>query len=576
MYKVGFTTLAVVALLCMAAAMSAWGNRLTSSIHGYATPLKGMPPLTEDKSQPLTSQVVMVVVDGLRFDESLAMPYLNALRKQGAHARLILRPPSSTLTSWTALLTGARPEINGAPLLDPPNDGIRLMAVDSLFNAIARAGLTSGVAGSARLQRLIPADLLYTTYYASAEGEEVDAAVIDRSVMFLNEFRPNFLLVQLGQVDAAGKRYGAASAEYRDAAQRCDQHLGRLISHLDLGRSIVIVTSGHGQLNSGGHGGAEDVLLSTPFVMMGAGIVASDYRSMDQVDVAPTVAALLGTPTPSAAQGGARLDMLRMSKVQSAERQVALAAQRVRIANVYLYSIGRGSVSETAEGDVQVARSSLLVKNYESAAELASLAVRQIGQEMAQRRSARIWQERRERGIPLGIAALLALWLLWRRRGTRVLWSLLASVLSVAIYHLLYLYQGNSYSFSRFPSGDVAATLVPALQRAVVALAAGAALTAWQNWRERERSSFAVLRSACAFAGLQLGMIGLGVGVCTFWNGPRFSWYVPNLNVAIWQITLLLQLMLVAAVSAPLLAVLPIVQRLALAVSDRLTRTDRH
>jgi len=212
MRKVGFVTAIVLTMLTVALLAYLCITALVDSIYRYASPLKGTPPQTEDSSRPLTSQVVLLVVDGLRFDASLQMPYLETLRRQGAHAMLVARQATGSITSWTTLLSGARPEINGAPLFDPLYEGIQPISTDNLFAAVNRSGLTNGIAASRDWERLIPADLLYTQYFADGDDEAADRSIMDRCLMFLSEFRPNFMLVHLSQVNTVGLQYGAQRA----------------------------------------------------------------------------------------------------------------------------------------------------------------------------------------------------------------------------------------------------------------------------------------------------------------------------------------------------------------------------
>jgi hypothetical protein len=572
MRKAFLVILAIVVLFAVAAVAYAWVNALVNSIYGYRSPLKGSPPLTEDISRPLTSQVVLVLADGLRYDASLEMPYLDTLRKQGAHARLLSSPPSTTQPAWTTLISGAGSETNDTPLFDRDYEWIRPIVVDHLFGALARTGATAGITGFHWWEKLVPPDDLYTKYYVSTEGDAADRQIVDRATRFLEVFRPNFLLVHLRQIDVAGLEHGAASTEYQQAALRCDEYIRQLASNMNLKRSVLVVVSSHGHLGAGGHGGEEEITLTTPMVMVGENVRVGDYGVLAQTDLTPTMAALLGTPIPSAAQGRMRVDMLRMDRADQAEKLVALASQRVRIGNVYLGSIGRGGLSETAEGDMLVALSSLQVKNYDSASELASLAIQQADREMAQARNSRQWRERTQRGVPLAAAAFVPLWMLWHNRSKRTAWSMLAALLSAALYHALFLQQGNAYSFSRIPSGGLAATLGPSLEWAAIALAAGALIVTLMTWRQQERSIFAVVMQTYVYVALQLYFIGLLIGACTWWNGPLFTWYLPSFTVAYVHFVALMQAMLIAAMATVLPLVVVVVQRGLLAASDWRTR----
>ena len=97
--------------------------RFQSSFEQYKSPLEGTLPEAQPSS-PIVQQVVYVIVDGLRYDTSLDMPYLNYLREQGAYAVMHSKPPSYSQPSWTTLVTGAWPAINGSPpdSVTPPPD----------------------------------------------------------------------------------------------------------------------------------------------------------------------------------------------------------------------------------------------------------------------------------------------------------------------------------------------------------------------------------------------------------------------------------------------------------------------
>jgi hypothetical protein len=558
----------VLALAAVCAGALTWANTLVNSIYGYRSPLKGDPPLTDYVPRPLTSHVVLVLIDGLRFDTSLQMPFLNSLRKQGAQARMVMQPPSTTLPAWTMIISGAVPEINDAPLFDRDYEWIQPLAIDHLFAIINRAGATAGIAGFHWWEKLVSPDQLYTQYYVSAEGDAADREVVGHALKFLNEFEPSLLLVNLRQLELTGRHHGGVGDEYRRSALRCDAYIEQLASAMDLRHSVLIVLSSYGHLDAGGHGGDEPVTLNTPFVMVGENVRVADRDEISAVDVAPTIAALLGMPFPRATQGQIRTDMLRMDRVDEAEKLVSLASQRVHMGNVYLGSIGRGSVSETAEGDMLIAVSSLQVDNYDSAVKLAALAVEQSNQEMAAGRHSRIVAERGRRALPLGIAALAVIGVVWYTGSRRTAWSAVAALLSAGLYHILFLRQGNMYSFSRIPVGGLSAALEPSFQRAIAASAAGALLLVLKLWRERQRSIFDVVMRTYGFGALQILWIGLLLAACTWWNGYRFTWYLPDFDIAYLQLMALLQAMCVAALAIVLPVVVVPAQKLLLLLSD--------
>lgn len=76
-------------------------------------------------------------------------------------------------------------------------------------------------------------------------------------------------------------------------------------AHLLADRTIVIITADHGEVDAGGHGGADDALTLIPFIVYRKGYrQMPSYRDEYQIeDVAPTVATLLGIPVPRQSSG---------------------------------------------------------------------------------------------------------------------------------------------------------------------------------------------------------------------------------------------------------------------------------
>ena len=582
----------IIAVLVLAAVNSyLWANGLVLSMHGYRSPVRDAPPLTEDLTSPLTEQVVLVLVDGLRYDTSLQMPYLNSLRQHGAQAALVASPPSATQTAWVTLISGAGPEVNDMPLVERTAELLEPVAVDHLFASVRRAGLSAGVAGFQWWEKLVPPGSLDLKYYENAEDDAADIRVVDRAVVFIEQFRPSFLLVNLRQMQRAGRVSGGDSAEYQQAALRSDDAIHRLAAAMDLQHSVLVVCSSHGHLaaagtgpeilrflgkavpvDAGGYGGDEEVVLTTPLVIAGASVTPGNYGTLEPTDVAPLIATLLGVPIPSAAQGRPPAHMLPMQIADKAEKLLALAKQHLRIGNIYLYSIGQGTLTQAVEGDLLVAQSSIAVKNYESAAELAALSAEQADREITAARRNRRQAERLARAPVVAAAVLVPLWLAWVRRSRRLAWNVLAALLAAGLYHALFVWQGGIYSFSRIPVSGLAATLDSSLRRAAFSLAVGGLLVALWMWHERQRSPLEVIRSSYVYSLAVLWWIGLPVAACTWWSGLRFNWYIPNLTQAFVQFAALEQGMLTAALAIVLPLPVLIVQRVLLVLSDWRTR----
>jgi len=577
--------LSVMVLLIIAPGSYLWAMVLLDSLYKYESPLKGKLPLGQP-TQPLVQQVVMVIVDGLRYDTSLEMPYLNSLREEGASAVMVGIPGPASQPAWTTLVSGAGLEINGAPFLDPEHvNDIQPIAVDHLFVEVKRAGFISGLAGSNWWQKMVPDELLYAQFFVKDENA-ADEQVVDTALRFLKNFHLHYLLIHLNQADHASREYGAASSEYRQAALRVDAYLRDIAQTTDVQRNVLIVVSDYGHPKAGECDKYGRVALTAPFVMVGPPVVPGDYGRIAPGDVAPTVAALLGTAVPSAAQRPIRFDMLRMDEVQRAVKQVTQAQQRVELGQAYLRSvlspalskaeglskgiIGAGTLSETAEGDALVATSSLQVKNYTSAYTLGEIAVQQIDKEMEQGRARRIQGERASRRIGALLVILVPLFLVWWKRRKRLGVLIFAALLTVAIYHWFFIREGNVYS-PNIPR-PVEPFLEESLRRVAIALAVGLVVTLLWLWYERERSLLDVVQSVYGFSFAVIYLLGVQVAIGCWLNGPTVTWYLPDLTVFFLYFSALVQSSMVAALSVFLpVAVLPF-YGVALLIRSRLER----
>jgi hypothetical protein len=561
--------LSILALLIIAPGSYLWAMVLLDSLYKYESPLKGKLPIGQP-TQPLVSQVVMVIVDGLRYDTSLEMPYLNSLREEGASGVMVGIPNPASQSAWTTLISGAGPEINGAPFLDPDHtDQIQPIAVDHLFAEVKRSGFISGLVGSNWWQKMVPDRFLYAQFFVE-DDDDADGQVVDTALRFLKNFHLHYLLIHLNQVDHASREYGAASSEYRQAALRVDALLRDIAQAINMQRNVLIVVSDYGHPEAGERGKYGRVALMAPFVMVGPAVVPGDYGHIAPGDVAPTVAALLGTAVPNAAQRPIRFDMLRMDEVQRAVKQVSQAQQRVALGQVYLSSIGAAPLSDTAQGDALVATSSLQVKNYTGAYTLGELAVQGIDWEMEQARARSIQSERAHRRIGALGVILAPLLLAWWKRSKRLGILILSAFLTVVIYHLLFIQEGNIYA-PNIPR-PVEPFLEESLRRVAIALPTGLVVTLLWLWHEREKSLLDVTQSVYGFSFAVIYFLVIQVAIGYWLNGPTVTWYLPDLTLFFLHFSALVQSSMVAAISVFLpVAVLPI-YGVALLTRSRLKR----
>ena len=157
--------------------------------------------------------------------------------------------------------------------------------------------------------------------------------------------------------------------------EEADRALRRLAAAIDLKRSTLIVTSDHGHTERGGHGGDEPSVTAVPLVMAGRGVRVAISGEARQIDVAPTIAALLGIPVPASNQGET-LDVLEGDADARAARSRVLHAQRDRAERDYVARLSlRRSARPGAEGVAAEARRAELLATEAAERRVAAAAI---------------------------------------------------------------------------------------------------------------------------------------------------------------------------------------------------------
>ena len=184
----------------------------------------------------------------LRWQEE--MPFLRSLHE---HHSLVLRAVMPTITpvNFATMVTGAEPAVHGIRAF---TDSFQC---ETLFDLVRAHGWKSagvgqkGYTGSELLGR--HADL-----WGKAESN-TDAEVESIALGFAGEYRPRFLIVQLGSTDDIFHAHGPSSPEVIPTLRETDQRLQRLVEALNALEYVLIITSDHGQhdTESGGSHGTE-------------------------------------------------------------------------------------------------------------------------------------------------------------------------------------------------------------------------------------------------------------------------------------------------------------------------------
>lgn len=275
--------------------------------------------ITTEPTAPMVEHVYLILVDGLRADTFDKMPFTKSLADQGSFGIFTVPAPTFSRPAYTRIITGACSSING---ISSNNQEKKLFA-PTLFDLAEGEGLKAGLSayrwyydllygppyrtGEEDENRLIRdrAPLKYGYFYDDFGGDYDDEEIFARGIEALAEDNPNFLLVHSMDVDEMGHRHGGISPEYLDAALLNDRCIEEFVSQIPAPEeSVIIITGDHGHIDSGGHGGLEREAVEIKVAFYGKGVAPGELPDgYTQLDLAPTIAALLGLPFTSYMEG---------------------------------------------------------------------------------------------------------------------------------------------------------------------------------------------------------------------------------------------------------------------------------
>ena len=491
-------------------------------------------------TEPLTDRVVLVLIDGLRVDRAQEMPTLRRLMEEGAYRIAVTGEPSLSYPSWTVVATGTYQEISG--VITNWYEG--QVKVDNVFAAAQRAGLRTVLVGSPGWEMLFGPWFDEKHVYDKEGSEDPDLDVSRKVVELARVGKLGDLnLVYFGATDDVAHAFGGASEEYARAAARIDELLSQVVDALDPSTTTLVVTSDHGHIDTGGHGGWEPVVKEVPLILWGRGVKAGSYGGkVGQADIAPTIAALLGTPHPTHSTGMVLVEMLDLSEDQRASRLAAVADVQAAFTREYV-AFHRGEEPQLEVSEEDPAR---LLDEAASLRESARAAHLATGR----------WAR-----FPSAVAVLLvilALAYLALRHPGRV--RTLAGIATYfVLYNLLFFGRGYRYSLSVFNEEAYImdffnSRLMDAAACLVLAAAVTALLVAW-------RRRHTVRELVWTVEAMSLGVFAL-LALQALWMyytwGFAYEWYLPDLRPAFKFYLDLLQMVATgfAAVIAPLVGLL--------------------
>jgi len=270
---------------------------------------------------------------------------------------------------------------------------------------------------------------------------------------------------------------------------------------------------------------------------VGAGVRPGQYGDVNMVDVAPTLAAMLGANVPASSQGRVRTEMLEIGQERMEIIRGALTEQQSQLVDLYQTAIGRRVAVEPGDDPV---------------------AAHQAAMDAAL--SARLNAERLPRAILALVIALVPAVVMFRWRGRDLAWLLGGAVLYQVLFNLRYAVLDRlTYSLSSVVG--VNEFILYCAITAMIALVASWLVSAWGGKVFRREP-----RQAGEFTfGLVFVTIYL-LSLPVLWNfalnGARITWALPDMGSLFLGFIALIQILLVAVLGLVLAGVTGLVARL--------------
>ncbi|ETE65739.1 GPI ethanolamine phosphate transferase 1, partial [Ophiophagus hannah] len=326
---------------------------------------------------PPAQRLVLFVADGLRADSLYALdssgnsnaPFLrNIIASKGSWGVSHTRVPTESRPGHVALIAGFYEDVSAVARGWKENP----VEFDSIFNESKYTWSWGSPDILPMFAKGATGDHVYTNCY-KAEREDFaaeDATILDTWVFeqvkdFFNLAKNNetlfsklheqkiiFFLHLLG-LDTNGHAHRPHSREYKNNIRKVDEGVQEIVSMVEGfygndGNTAFILTSDHGMTDWGTHGASHPSETLTPLIAWGAGIkypqtvTSQQYedtflkewklemwkrQDVNQADIAPLMASLIGVPFPLNSVGVLPLEYLNNTAQFKAESMLTNAVQ---------------------------------------------------------------------------------------------------------------------------------------------------------------------------------------------------------------------------------------------------------
>jgi hypothetical protein len=284
---------------------------------------------------PVTSHQIVILVDSLRYvqatDESL-MPFLNRLKETGAYGVARAEFPTITPTGYLSIFCG----IVERPIPGLPGGYFIPHKSDSVLKRVTEAGMKCYITGSDTTHNIF--DGHYTDgYFIPFKGlgdTGSDEKFLDYAEHIIQSGKPwNLISIDLLTLDKIGHKEGALTGRYLSKLRWIDSRIEHLW-HIVPPDTTFLIASQHGSNSHGEHYAAQTDMTDTFFCFAGRGILRHAGLKIRLIDLAPTLAALLGVYPPLLNEGSPAIEIMDVSVKHQSEIYISNLKQRGQLLKI--------------------------------------------------------------------------------------------------------------------------------------------------------------------------------------------------------------------------------------------------
>jgi arylsulfatase A-like enzyme len=270
-------------------------------------------PPSDDEAAGPRKKVILIGIDGVRPDvlAEVVSPNIDSLIANGAYSdRARTASPTVSGPAWSSMLIGVWPEQHGVT-----SNNFRENRYDEFPDFLTRIERVRPELGTFAVADWLP--LVADNAGGPLIGDEPDVKIVfngyelgwaeadERSVALAVEHLragdPDAMFVYLGNPDETSHQTRSIGEEYRAAIALADHHVGLLLGAIRARPTykeedwLVLMSTDHGRLPDGGHGGDSEVERTILYLASGPSSARGTLPGTPEiVDVAVTALTHLG------------------------------------------------------------------------------------------------------------------------------------------------------------------------------------------------------------------------------------------------------------------------------------------